>query len=536
MRRWGDLRPKILRGRTKKELMIRIVLTILVMAAPLLVSLIMTLPRGIDLFSSLPQWNDENWWYLQYGAMSEYGRPLGYFGYAGTHAYLGTWGPWGMFPLLLTGSLARVFGWGLHAFVYYNYFYLALSALIFILLTKPSDRALCCMAAVNAVSWIAICYSVICMNEVVRYSMALVLAGILYRMIRWPDCSRVRSILRCTIVPLVLAYATSFYVILGAFIPLYLYLVLRKLKPGWRILIAVPVSAIAIYWLRDMNAYTAAPYITGTAASVSKALSSNLSFRIQNAFYSIIGNSHNIDIFYLLTHEEETSEYPMLLWFCVLLYTMIGMLIWRVIVNAKRKGKREVLLTDVFSLFLLCAFLGGHIVMYNTTSWTFMRGCYAAVYAAFMLSTLHPREDAHTWRSSFIISAVGIFTFASVFLSVFSSAGRFSTPAKDETWLAQQAELEEILPLDRLTDDPWENTVVLCGTGDEIYYILPYGIGVDGAVDDDINRDAKYVIVGHDYADEETRSERLQTLQDGGHRVIAESSEYTILVNAAKYG
>lgn len=529
------IRVRSLRPEGTGEWILRILLTLLVMTAPLLVTLIMTVPRGIDPFSALPVWNDENWWYLQYGAISAYGRPLGYFGYAGTHAYVGTWGPWGMFPLLLTGVFAAVFGWQLHTYVYLNYLFLALSALVFILLTRPSVRSLVCLAAANAVSWLVICYSVVCMNEVVRYSVALVLAGILYRVIRYPDCSRVRFVLRCTVVPLLLAYAAMFYTILGAFIPLYLYLMLRKLKPGWRILITVPVSAAAIYLLRSANSYTAAPYITGAAASVSKALSSDLSFRIQNLFYSLIGNAQNIDLFYLLTHAEETSEYPMLLWFCVLLYAMIGFLIRQVIVHARKPEKREVFLTDACALFLLCAFLGGHIVMYNTTSWTFMRGCCAAVYCAFMLCALHPKEDAHTWRAALIISIAGVFTFAAVFVSVFTAAGRFSTPEKDALRKAQRAELGEILALDSDADDPWENTVVLCGTDDEIYYILPFGVGVNGAVDDVINRDAKYVIVGRDFAEEETRLARLQTLEDAGHVVIAESDEYTILMNAAKY-
>lgn len=42
-----------------------------------------------------PVWNDEIGWYNQVAAVIEYGKPLGYYGYNGTHAQIGTWGAWG---------------------------------------------------------------------------------------------------------------------------------------------------------------------------------------------------------------------------------------------------------------------------------------------------------------------------------------------------------------------------------------------------------------------------------------------------------
>lgn len=519
----------------RRELILRILLTLLVMLAPLIVTLILTLPRGTNPFMALPRWNDENWWFAQYAAISKYGRPLGYFGYAGTHAYRGTWGPWGMFPVLLTGGLARIFGWGLHAFVYYNFFFLAASALLFILLTKPSVRGLVCLAISNAMAYLAICYAVICMNEVIRYSMALVLSGVMVRLIRQPECSRARFIVRCTVVPLLLAYATAFYAILGAFIPVYLYLMLRKLKPVWRIVIAAVISAVVIHYIRDLNSTTSAPYITGISSRYNGSLPNTLQFRVQNFFYKLLENTHKIDPFYLLTVGSDAEEAPILLWFCLILYTMLGVLLWRVIVNAKKPEKREVFQMDLVGLFLLAAFLGGHIVMYETGSWTFMRGCYTAIYCAVMIGAAAPKEDAHPWRAALVLSLAGIFTFASIYVSMFSTYARFSTPEKDARWNEERQALAEVIDLDRHAD-PWANTVVLIGTNDDIYCVLPYGVGVDGAVDGTINENAKYVIVGHEYSDEEARNARLQTLRDSGHEAVYETDSYTVFVNAAKFG
>ena len=519
----------------RRSFMLRAMLTLLVMLAPLITALAMTLPRGVNLFSAIPRWNDENWWFAQYAGISRFGHPLGYFGYEGTHASRGTWGPWGMYPVLLTGGFARVFGWGLHAFVYYNFLFLALSALTFVLLTKPSVRGLVCLAVSNALAYIAVCYALICMNEVVRYSMALVLAGVMLRLIRFPDVSRARFILRCTLVPLLLIYATAFYAILGAFIPVYLYLMLRRLKPVWRVLIAAAVSVAAIHYIHDMNAYTVAPYITNASSKYNGVLPDTLAFKLQNYFYGIVENTHKIDPFYLLTAGWDSDEYPLLLWFCALVYALIGVLIWRLIVNAKKPEKREVFQAELMCLFLIAAFLGGHIVMYSTGDWTFMRGCYAAVYCSVMVLAVSPKEDAQPWRAAFILSLTGLFTFASIFVSQFSSYSRFSTEAKDARWNAERAALEEVIRLDK-TADPWANTVVLCGTNDDIYLVLPYGVGVNGAIDEVINENAKYVVVGHEYSDEERRDARVRMLRENGHEIVYETEDYAVFVNTAKFG
>lgn len=515
-----------------REQVVRILLTLLVMFIPLFMALILTGIRGQNIFQAVPRWNDETWWYAQYAAISEYGRPLGYFGYAGTHAHTGTWGPWGVFPLLVTGLLARIFGWGLHAFVYYNFLLLALSALIFILLTKPSNRSLVMLAAINGLMYITICYSTICMNEVVRYAMAIVLAGIMYRLIMTPDVSRTRMILRCTLIPLLLAYATCFYVILGAFIPVYLFIMLRNWKLVWRTLVSVPVSAVVIRFLQNLNGTTAAPYIPNQGG-ISFA-PPTLKLKILDFYYTTLNNVINIDPFHLLLETEPTDSTPVLLWFCVLLYVLMGLLIWRLHTTAKVPEKKNLLAVQAMCLFLLLAFWGGHILLYNTTDWTFIRGCNTAVSCVLFLTALMPRGESQVWRGGLIVSIVGIFTFIAIFTTEFSASSRFSTPAQDAQWAQEKAVLEEVIQLDKTAEDPWSNTVVLCGTETDIYYTLPYGAGVNGYVSGSINENARYVIVGYDYSDMENREADLQILLDSGHEIIYECEDYVVLENQAK--
>lgn len=528
-----SIQTDTLAGRSRKERLVRAALTLLVMAAPAVIAIVLTALRGQNLFRSLPVWSDEQLWTAQYGAMSRYGRPLGYFGYAGTHARLGHYGPWGMYPTLLIGLLARIGGWGLHAFVYYNIFLLAAAALIFILLTNPTNRALVRLAAANATAYLAICYIPICMNECARYAMGLVLSGLMYRLVTVPEVSRVRKILRCTLVPLLLLFATAFYTILGAFIPVYLILMLRRLKPAWRAVITAPVSYVVIQFLRTVNNRTACPYVIGNSVSFTPP---TLRLKLMTFYYSVLGNANQVDPYNLLTSTESITAAPMLLWFCVLLYVLMGVLIWRLIVTWKFPEKRAAFSVQAIGLFLLLCFWGGHILLYNTTSWTFIRGCYTAVYCAVMLCALLPEDETHAWRTGFIIALTGFFTFVTAFSNTFTPTSHFSTAEQDAAFAARRAAIADVIALDRNAEDPWANTIALVGEekdGEEDYYVLPYGAGLNLAAKGVLNENARYVIVGDNYDDPAQRDADLQTLRESGHVVLYEDDGCTILENTA---
>ena len=94
-----------------------------------------------------------------------------------------------------------------------------------------------------------------------------------------------------------------------------------------------------------------------------------------------------------------------------------------------------------------------------------------------------------------------------------------------------------MIVLDEDAKDPWSNTVTLCHADAYVYYLLPYGVGVNSPVDGSVNRDARYVILGDGYADAAGREEDEQTLLDGGHKVIYENDRFTVYENQTRtYG
>ncbi len=521
----------------RRELAVRICLTLLVMVMPLVVVYVLTSRMGLNMFRAMPLWGDETWWYMQYSAMSKYGRPLGYFGYAGTHAAVGTFAAWGMYPTLVIGLLARVFGWGLHSFVIYNFALLAGASLIFILLAKPNTRSLILLAVSNSVSYVALAYSIICMNEVVRYSMAIVLTGIMYRIITVPKVSRFRFILRCTLVPLLLAYAVWFYLILIAFIPIYVYAMLHRLKPWWRLPIAVLATYVALRCLSPVNGPTCAPYITGdgpTASSIAASsymMSINPSLTMRVKFLSFLKSLTFIDPITLLTNGQSGVLQAVMLWFCVLLYVGMGFLLWRMHATAKKRDMTSFTVQGAALALLLC-FWGGHILFYTAEGWTFLHGCNTAVICAMFLAAMLPKEEGHVWRAMFITCLAGVVVFLNMFSSVFATGDRFTTDAQEQAWAEERQQLAEMIILDEDAKDPWSNTVVLLHVDPEICYELPYGVGVNESPDDTINRDAKYVVVGKGGSD--NRAGEIQRLEDTRHVLIGETDTYFVFENRGR--
>lgn len=89
----------------------------------------------IDPFASL--WNDEVFYYEQIEAMVKYGAPLGYFGYNGSFAEIGTLGAWPAFVLYPYVLLGYVFGISPYHMIVFNIVIMMLAFGVFYYLAKP---------------------------------------------------------------------------------------------------------------------------------------------------------------------------------------------------------------------------------------------------------------------------------------------------------------------------------------------------------------------------------------------------------------
>ena len=75
----------------------RIVIMLIWAITPIMFCFIICLKDGVlldDVYLANSKWNDEVFYYKMIEAVVKYGKPLGYFGYNGSTANIGRFGPW----------------------------------------------------------------------------------------------------------------------------------------------------------------------------------------------------------------------------------------------------------------------------------------------------------------------------------------------------------------------------------------------------------------------------------------------------------
>ena len=91
-----------------------------------------------NIVNVIPEWNDEHFYYNQIMAMLKYGRPLGYYGYEGSHALFGNYGAHGFMILVPYALFALFAGFRYNTIAIVNHFLFAIAIYVYWKLLKPS--------------------------------------------------------------------------------------------------------------------------------------------------------------------------------------------------------------------------------------------------------------------------------------------------------------------------------------------------------------------------------------------------------------
>ena len=345
----------------------RWILCLLAITMPFFIVLIYTYNDSTSIMNIKPVFGDEQWWWQQANAVVEYGKPLGYWGYNGSRAQIGTYGAWGPAMVMPYALFGEIFGWNLQSYLFANVFYLGLSTLIFIKLTKISNRNLILLIICNMFLVVKNWYMFTAMMECTRYALGIVALACMIYIYENPDCNKMFKFL---FVPLYLFYITQAYMIYGMFFMLYLLCILRK-HCNLYINLAITTigTAMVVCLTKWLLSLLSAPY---TATE-------DLPF-----FLKILKSLKVIKNIFL-----ESNAF--LKWFMITyLVLAASIIIWLLFFYLKKTVTERNLLFGVTTEFILMAFLGGHIVFYsNMTDWTLIRGLSVGlILAVFVLSLL----------------------------------------------------------------------------------------------------------------------------------------------------
>ena len=500
----------------------------------------------------MPQWNDEGAYYELIKTWLATGQPLGYWGFDGGHAIVGTGSAWSPAILLPYAVFGMMFGWGYSSAFFANLLFLVLAQVLFLLLVKPEKKYLVRMLLLQGLSAIVILYSTTLMSEILRFSLAVILAGMIYKLY-FGECGKV---FRFVIVPLYLLALVQVYIFFVFAVPIYVFGAVKTWKWWKKALLSFGVLLVVgggSYYLLHLISSNYNIYKTENLLKALQALD------IVAVVRSVLGMVKE-GLWGLWSCFRTGVGHGMFRWFVPFLFFLILLPCGKLCVDGWRwrslqkadvgKGEsgakeapevsgggekfwnhdRMICLQVAFGLAL---FLGAFITVYSLESFTFFRSLGIVVIFSMHLLMMT--------KSKWIFPVVlGAYAVGMVFLPANMkdfSAERYPGEEVAEVWDSFAAKMEEVIEVQEGVD-PWENTIALFTLEPKVLASMPAGSGVNMMLySDEIPLEVEYLFFSKEQ--ENRRSDWLehdylaiyeanQALLEEEYAVIFDNSEYII--------
>ena len=482
---------------------------------------VMILTTGYRHFSVfIPVFNDEiGWWSLTRNLVKGI-KSAGHVGYNGNYAAIGNYGAWGLTPLLPYALFGKVFGWHLYTMSIVNMILMGVGLFVYALLVDADNRTLIRIGVVYLCNTAAIGFTMTSMNEGLRYSMTIILTGIvIYLQKNAQKNTGVKKTAILTSIAAFSLYSINAWLILALFVPLILWWVLEKLSL-WAKLILIPVITLIVAAVEQ--------YLVGLVAYsyresvISHALSEYKSWGILQAFHYLVSNTfENLDtvsppsIIKRGSYQGWLNEE--LFMFFVLYLILLSVCLARAIKYRK--------FMYVMMGYLLLGFLLGYCVLYTGGADQLYRGTNAALLATGMCAAVcYEHSEKYSlykiiWIAG-VFGAVVSYNYYNNMIQERIDAAAYISELHDE-----ELKLSEVLDLSA-DNEAWDNTIAEYGEIDFWYLACPEGSYGNYMLNFEVNKDAGYAIIrSSDERAKEVIGEHLQN----GHSIVLEDDIFVVL-------
>lgn len=469
--------------------------------------------KGFNPQILIPTYNDEVTWYSQVEAMIQYGHPLGYEGYNGTHAAVGTFGPWGIATLLPYAAIGKIIGWELHSMVFANVILLSAAIAVYIFLTKPSVRQIVLIGIGYLCMTITIGYSVLSMAESLRYALAIIMTAMLIKLYRGEG----GKIFRYVLLPVTIIYSIQVYLIFCLVVPVYIWLILKEKKVFVKLVICVIITGIIALISNYTTALVTSPYVTSTRNSLMEGILNNPYQGIVEMIRLFFQNIETMNPVKLV--DLASRSHGIYACFFAVYWIMLAVFLLKI-----RKEGKKTSFYSVVGFYFLIGFLGGYCALYTGEAATLCRGLNTGI--VFMLFFLLAEERQ---------IGVEIFVFLMLFCGI-SSWGYYMDRIEEKNLAYAQSadyilkERERISEIMDISPDKsiWDNTVAHYGSVTNVYLEFPAGTGTNYMIDGEMNTLAGWAAVSK-CDGEESYQNMVQKLSENNHKIVYENNDLVIL-------
>lgn len=437
--------------------------------------------------TTLPVWNDEAAYYAQVKMLLQHGFSDGYWGFNGGHALVGTGGAWSVAILLPYALFGKLFGWTYTSVSIANVLYLCIANALFLWLVKANKETCIRFAFAELFSLHLWLYMNTQMSEVLRYAMAIVLAGMLYRLF----AQEKSSLLFKVIVGLYLLYLMQAYIFFSFAVMIYVFALLKGKKVG--------------FWKKGVIGLLVMAITAGGSYYVLHLISSNYNIfkteRLLNSLkqHDLFGAVKSfvwmakVGLYDLYTCFASRTGYGLFHYFVLLvgLFCVVPVVLW--VIRHQRndlqadKGPQKEQIVGVerdkvilaIIAYTMILYTGMYITVYSIEAFTFFRGMGIPLMFSCML--LCCMDSYRKYLSLVLLYMLAMFYLPSNLKSF--NEERYVLPEKVAEWDELQARFDATMSINENSEmvnrdaQRWDNTVILYTMEPRVIASLPAGFG-----------------------------------------------------------
>ncbi len=482
---------------------------------------------------SVPMWNDEAVYYaliktwITPGAHGAFGNPIGYYGFNGGHAILGTgsgWSPAIIFPYAV---FAKMFGLNYHTIWVANIVFMTLGTALFVLIAKPDLKAKIRLLILEAFSVPVILYAGTQMSEPLRYALAMVLAACIYRLFS-EKAGKPGPIFTYVVVPLYLIFLVQIYIFYVFVVPLYIFAVLKKQKVLIRTIAAFLATAViggGSYFLLHL---ISSNYNTYKPERLLNALRAGDFPGMIKAAISLVKEG----LFDWFNLARYGACHGLLTWFTLLFAGLLAVCIIGIIKSEKGGYDKAAFMGGLASLLI---FTGAFITMYSLDPNTFFRS--NCIVVLFVIYLIVMTDNKPLFMGTAVIVALGM-AFVPANIGDYVGPERYLDEETRIQWDNLASDFDKVMELSD-SGNPWDSTVVTFTLEPRVLMAIKAGMGVNMMLQDDtIPEEAEYLLftkhednLRGDWLEKRKNEiyEANSDLIDNNYKQVYENEDYIIL-------
>lgn len=453
--------------------------------------------------TTLPVWNDEAAYYAQVKMLLQHGVSSGYWGFGGGHALVGTGGAWSAAILLPYVLFGKLFGWTYTSISIANVVFMCVANALFLRLVKVSKEVCIRFFFVELFSIHLWLYTNTQMSEVLRYAMAIVLAGVLYHLFFEEHNPLWFQILA----GVYLLYLMQAYIFFSFAVLLYVFALMKKER---------------IFWKKAVAGFAAMAITAGGSYYVLHLISSNYNiFKTERLLNSL--KTHNIvsavkafvwmakvGLYDLHVCFRSSTGYGLFHYFVpAIVFFCVAPLVLMIVRSTRAKSEqntetestssfikeRKILAMVAYTMIL---YVGMYVTVYSLEAFTFFRGM--GIPLLFCLALLCCLDQYNLYILFFLAYALALF-FLPANIKAFNEE-RYVLPEKVQAWDALAEKFENTFTLseveqvaqnesDSIEKNRWDNTIILFTMEPRVIASLPAGFGQNYIMYEETLPDAK---------------------------------------------